>query len=304
MHGSMVGQWVCLEEYADIDLLALNAWQKADVIGYEVKVSRGDMRAELLHPHKRLAAVTMCTEFYFAVPKGLLRPDELAWEEPAWDHGAFERQPCPGVPPFGETVYGRRRPHPRHVTGRYGGACRGRYRRGKTVGPYTLTLPVPLAVVEDVPEYVVHDWLRVDGVSKKILLEGDAYTDAVTDWVRERTQRAEDGVVCPTCGGKGYVAKSRVEDEAPTLWVPADVGLIEVGGNGCTVVRKSPRRPNALGLLHHSYPADARNLRAARQHANQVARWASNRPDPRHVRVRSSNGNGNGSMSEYAGQMS
>jgi hypothetical protein len=80
----MAGQWVCIEEWREVDLLALSAWSDAAVIGYEVKVSRSDLRQELLRPRKRTEAVAMCTEFYFAVPKGLLKADELAYEEPEW----------------------------------------------------------------------------------------------------------------------------------------------------------------------------------------------------------------------------
>lgn len=78
------GAWTCIEEWGGIDLLALCAHSSGGVpgiryprVGYEVKVSRSDYRAELRKPHKRAAAVAMCHEFYFAVPRGLLRGDEL-----------------------------------------------------------------------------------------------------------------------------------------------------------------------------------------------------------------------------------
>ena len=34
-----VGRWTTIEEWERIDLLALDAWRSAQVIGYEVKVS-------------------------------------------------------------------------------------------------------------------------------------------------------------------------------------------------------------------------------------------------------------------------
>lgn len=87
------GPWTCIEEWGGIDLLALAATSSApngagsssppglprrySVIGYEVKVSRSDYRAELRKPSKRLLARDACHRFYFAVPAGLLREDEL-----------------------------------------------------------------------------------------------------------------------------------------------------------------------------------------------------------------------------------
>ena len=77
-------------------------------------------------------------------------------------------------------------------------------------------------------------------------------------------------IVCPTCGGKGRLGKSRVEREAPNLWIPNDVGLIEIGGRGtANVVRRAPlREPRSL--------SDAELAR--------LIRWVSVRPDPRHER--------------------
>ena len=76
------GPWTCIEEWMGIDLLALCATKASrvpyGVVGYEVKVSRADYRSELRKPEKREEARAMCHEFYFAVPRGLLRDDELA----------------------------------------------------------------------------------------------------------------------------------------------------------------------------------------------------------------------------------
>jgi hypothetical protein len=75
------GAWTCMEEWFGIDLLALCATTAGRVpyakVGYEVKVSRADYRSELRKPEKRAEAQAMCHEFYFAVPRGILRDDEL-----------------------------------------------------------------------------------------------------------------------------------------------------------------------------------------------------------------------------------
>jgi hypothetical protein len=81
---------------------------------------------------------------------------------------------------------------------------------------------------------------------------------------------AHDYFPCPVCGGDGHLGLSRVEREAPTLWVPADVGLIEVDGNGCRITRRSPRRTNPKPIA------------VSRKHINDLVRWVSHRPDLRH----------------------
>lgn len=250
-HGSMPGQWTCIEEWLGIDLLALNAWSAADVIGYEVKISRSDLRRELLKPEKRHDARERTTEFYFAVPAGMLTPEEIAYEEPEWDLLAdFDRETCPGVPEFGPEV-GR----VGHL--RYGGQCRrNRIQRANVVR-------VPRGGnVEVVP-----DWFR----RGRDLSE----EELATLWVNERgggRYYAYDDpeAACWNCRGKGHLEKSRVEREAPTCWVPRDVGLVTISKNGCKVVKKSPRRK------------DPKPIAASRKHMNDLVRWVSHRPDPRH----------------------
>lgn len=101
--GSFAGMpnaWTCIEEYRGIDLLAWSAWSSASRfarIGHEVKVSRADLRRELLRPQKRAFARDWCHEFYFAVPNGLLTAEELAYEEPEWDSRDFLGERCPGI---------------------------------------------------------------------------------------------------------------------------------------------------------------------------------------------------------------
>ena len=102
----MPGPWTCIEEWMNIDLLAVAAWASVRPypryarVGYEVKISRSDYKRELAKPYKRAAAVAFCHEFYFAVPHGLLKPLEVTWREP-WGFAnagpPFERERCPGA---------------------------------------------------------------------------------------------------------------------------------------------------------------------------------------------------------------
>lgn len=243
MNGGIIGRWTTIREWMGIDLLALDAWSAGAVIGYEVKVSRADMRTELLKPHKRLRAVQHTTHFYFAVPKGLFTFEELAYTEPEWSPEDWQRVPCPWP-------------------------CRKRSRKKSwSVPPERrlkgyLKVPVPVVLqqrdlIRLVPRY--HDE------------KGGGWT-----WVK-----------CPNCKGKAWIEKSRVEREAPTLWVPNDVGLIEIDGRGCHVVRESPTRkePKIFTQLDPAYydkldPETTNRLH--RQHVNVFARWVSARPDPRH----------------------
>lgn len=213
--GPMVGPWTTLVEYKGIDLLAVAAWSSLGFrrVGYEVKISRGDLRRELLKPRKRASAVGWCHEFYFALPAGLMTPEEMAWREPEWEPGDFNREPCP------EVCY-------RPFSGKK--AKRGREHK------------------IEIPE---------------------AERDPERPWQTHRHEWIE----CATCGGTGHLEKSRVEREAPTLWIPRDVGLIVVTAQGCSVVKKAPLRKAT---------AEERRVDAA---LADLARWASVRPDPRHV---------------------
>jgi len=202
------GPWTVVEEYRGIDLLAFSAHAspgrgaqpgaRYPRVGYEVKVSRADLRQELLHPGKRYLALSFCHEFYLAVPKGLLSAEEIAWEEPEHfaDYATFQRALCPGP-------------------------CR-LLRRGKSQRSY--------------------------------------YFNPETG--------AEE--VCPTCGGRGYLDKSQAELEAPTCWVPREIGLIEVDGRGARVRKPSPLR-QGTGFVELSDGELA-----------DLVRWVSARHDPRH----------------------
>lgn len=93
------GPWVTVTEWSGIDLLAVGVTDgsKREWIGHEVKVSRSDLRAELLNPWKRQHYKRFCDRLYLVVPDGLLKPDELAYDEPDWTDDDFKRQPCPGA---------------------------------------------------------------------------------------------------------------------------------------------------------------------------------------------------------------
>lgn len=235
-----------------IDLLAFAAWSqptpkvtgvKYPIVGYEVKVSRGDYRREILKPDKRAIAVERCHAFYFATPKDLLTEAEKAFVQPEHfeDGSAFVREPCP-----------------EHCT------RSDRYRKGRTSNRS--------GKLERVPE--VHVGLRCELNLVYGEGEDEHHQPKQEDDPGREPQRWEgennvwwDWRECKACDGRGYMRKSVVEEEAPTLWVPPDVGLIEIVGRKCRVVRKAP--------VNHEPRDDWGSI-------GQIVRWASFRGDPRH----------------------
>lgn len=219
----MPGPWTVTEEMFGVDFMAWAAWARPKGggapsavrhprIGYEVKVSRSDMRTELLRPHKRARAVALCHRFYFAVPAGLLKPDELQYEEPAIlrKPEGFARTPCPEA----------ERPY-RYGQSNQPGPCEGGERSV---------------------------WIADGG-------KGFGWTISKAS--------------CVPCRGRGYLERSPAERIAPTLWVPADVGLVAVDGQGCMVIREAP--------INHEPEAIREEMLA------YMLRWVSVRPDPRHA---------------------
>jgi hypothetical protein len=203
----MPGPWTVIEEWRNIDFLAWSAWGskgKFMRIGHEIKVSRADLRSELLDPGKRVLNVNWCHEFYFVVPSGLLTEEELDYQEPEWEGTDFLGERCPGLWGKQCQTWGRRRTHYVYVPLPY-------------VGSWT------------------HAW---------------------------------DYIVCPTCKGRGVVQISRVEREAPTCWVPRDVGLLQVSRRGVSIFKRSPRRTEVPHLSDREF--------------GQLVRWISMRPDLRH----------------------
>jgi hypothetical protein len=62
-----------------MDALALSCFPSRGYkrVGYEIKVSRSDFMRERAHPEKTAKSAYNCSEFYFACPKGVLRPGEI-----------------------------------------------------------------------------------------------------------------------------------------------------------------------------------------------------------------------------------
>jgi hypothetical protein len=60
-----------------IDGFAFSLGEADHRVSFEVKVSRGDFFQELKHPEKRAWSMAVSHEFYFVVPHGLVRPDEV-----------------------------------------------------------------------------------------------------------------------------------------------------------------------------------------------------------------------------------
>lgn len=244
------GAWTCLEEFAGVDLLAFAAWRsiRRSIVGYEVKVTRADYRREILEPGKRALAVAGCHAFYFATPAGLLTAEEKEFREPDsfYEPGAFEREACP------ERCQKMRKRHRRYSL--YGVHVRDPAdlrKAGRIV-------EVPTVYGEEATSLSVY----VEGEHK--VFDPSRETDIGSPPGSGRGLR--QWVVCATCDGRGYTAASHAEQVAPTLWVPRDVGLVEVDGAGTHVVREAPSRTPSreIGTV------------------GELVRWASFRPDPRH----------------------
>lgn len=62
-----------------IDFWAINCYlsKKFEKIAFEIKVSRSDFLNEIKNPEKRQQALLFSNRFYFAAPKGLIRPEEI-----------------------------------------------------------------------------------------------------------------------------------------------------------------------------------------------------------------------------------
>lgn len=62
-----------------IDFFAMNLFpsNRGLSIAYEIKTSRGDFTRELDHPEKRRFAESVATDCYFALPHGMVKPDEV-----------------------------------------------------------------------------------------------------------------------------------------------------------------------------------------------------------------------------------
>lgn len=78
-HPDLSGEWLTYAECFRIDFFAMHTWssRRHTRVGYEVKVSRGDFLTEMKKPGKRMNAVDLCHEFYFATPAEMVQPDEI-----------------------------------------------------------------------------------------------------------------------------------------------------------------------------------------------------------------------------------
>jgi hypothetical protein len=85
-HPQEGGQWACFPELARntggglryCDLFVVGLWSSnARAIAYEIKVDRADFQRELADPSKRQTWEPLASECWFAVPTGLVRPDEV-----------------------------------------------------------------------------------------------------------------------------------------------------------------------------------------------------------------------------------
>ena len=80
---SQFGDWWnqpgCWNPEQRIDAFAINCYpsRKFETISFEVKVSRSDFKNEIATPWKREQAVAISNRFYFATPKGLVKPEEI-----------------------------------------------------------------------------------------------------------------------------------------------------------------------------------------------------------------------------------
>jgi len=76
--------WAFMFEVSDIigwvksraDAIAVNLY-KNEIVGFEIKASRGDWLNELKHPEKAERIKKFCDFWYVAAPKDLIKPDEL-----------------------------------------------------------------------------------------------------------------------------------------------------------------------------------------------------------------------------------
>ncbi|HML33828.1 hypothetical protein [Sporomusa sphaeroides] len=61
------------------DALAMNMYPSRglSIVGMEIKVSRGDLKRELVNPDKAEEIARYCDEWYLVVPKGLVREDDM-----------------------------------------------------------------------------------------------------------------------------------------------------------------------------------------------------------------------------------
>ncbi len=73
------GHHATIKNEQRIDGFALNCYKSKSYrrIAIEIKISRGDFLKEVKSPDKRIGAMMLSNQFYFAAPEGLIKVDEL-----------------------------------------------------------------------------------------------------------------------------------------------------------------------------------------------------------------------------------
>ena len=73
------GHHVAIRSDQRVDGLAINCYKSKSYrrIAIEVKIARGDFLKEVNNPDKRIGAMMISNQFYFAAPEGLIKVDEL-----------------------------------------------------------------------------------------------------------------------------------------------------------------------------------------------------------------------------------
>jgi len=85
-----------------VDLFAIAAWPSGgfETIAYEVKVSRSDFQRDIKQPLKQRHGRLYASQFYFATPPGLLKPEEM----PDWA-GLIEVEAAEPIKVYAEAGY-------------------------------------------------------------------------------------------------------------------------------------------------------------------------------------------------------
>jgi hypothetical protein len=105
-------EWACFSEVGNstgsgcsrhADAVAVNLWPSRgyEIRGFEIKVSRGDLKRELTNPAKAEAIAKHCNSWWLATPKGLVaQPDTLplGWGLYEVDEAGKIRIARPAVP--------------------------------------------------------------------------------------------------------------------------------------------------------------------------------------------------------------
>jgi hypothetical protein len=78
-----------------IDALAVGIWPSTghEIVGIEIKISRGDWLREMKQPAKAQELMRFCTRWYLACPAGMIKADELpaTWGMLAYKDGAMRQ---------------------------------------------------------------------------------------------------------------------------------------------------------------------------------------------------------------------